>query len=73
MFSSMGLNEFSDGRNYERTEHLRKAVVLYRYCAKFIKDNQIDSQQQLASTCLEMASLVHENAEMMRVCSSPLS
>ena len=54
-------------RNYQQTENLRKAVDLYRYCSQYVKRNNIVSQQTLGQTCLEMAELIAENAEMMRV------
>lgn len=54
-------------RNVGCTENLRQAVVYYRYCAKFIADNGLTNEKQLAETCLEMASLIQENSEMIRV------
>lgn len=44
-------------------------MELYRFCARFIKENELrgKAEQELAKTCLEMASLVQENAEMLRV------
>lgn len=54
-------------REYQQTEGLRQAVSLYQYCSKFIKSNNLVQQLGLAAACTQMAELIIENSEMMRV------